>query len=64
MVASMIAQECIWLKRLIGDIFGIVDYIVEVECDNESTVKLALNLVFHARIKHIEVRYYYIERKC
>jgi hypothetical protein len=31
-----------------------------VHCDNQSSIKLIENLVFHDRSKHIEMRYRYI----
>ncbi|XP_071739023.1 secreted RxLR effector protein 161-like [Rutidosis leptorrhynchoides] len=46
--AIMAAQECIWLRRMIGDILEKVDYVVKLKCDNESAIKLASNPVFHA----------------
>ncbi|KAK4269228.1 hypothetical protein QN277_022414 [Acacia crassicarpa] len=61
--ATMAAQECVWLERLIEDMLQEVDYAVEIRCDNESAVKLASNPVFHARTKHIEVRYHFIREK-
>ncbi|XP_071708723.1 secreted RxLR effector protein 161-like [Rutidosis leptorrhynchoides] len=61
--ATMAAQECIWLRRLIGDILEKVDYVVKLKCDNESAIKLASNAVFHACTKHIEMRYHFIREK-
>ncbi|XP_028765324.1 uncharacterized protein LOC114723298 [Neltuma alba] len=61
--ATMAAQECVWLKRLIKDILHEDEYTVEIKCDNESAIKLALNPVFHARTKHIEVRHHFIREK-
>lgn len=61
--ATMAAQECIWLKCLMGDIFGKMDYAVKIQCDNESTIKLASNPIFHGRTKHIEVRHHFIREK-
>ncbi|KAK9120307.1 hypothetical protein Syun_017924 [Stephania yunnanensis] len=61
--ATMAAQECIWLRSLIGDILCKVEYAVLIKCDNESTVKLASNPIFHARTKHIEVRHHFIREK-
>ncbi|GKF51384.1 hypothetical protein Tco_0147851 [Tanacetum coccineum] len=31
-----------------------------VLCDNQSTIHLAKNLMFHKRIKHIDIRYHWI----
>lgn len=33
---------------------------ISIYCDNQSTNKLAKNLVFHARTKHIEVHHHFI----
>ncbi|XP_073152551.1 secreted RxLR effector protein 161-like [Henckelia pumila] len=41
--ATMATQECFWLKRLIEEIFSILDYPVPIHCDNESAIKLAGN---------------------
>lgn len=32
-------------------------------CDSQSSVKLAKNLVFHARTKYIEIQYHFIKEK-
>ena len=31
-----------------------------IHCDNQSCVKLSKNLVFHDKLKHIEIKYHYI----
>ena len=51
------AQEAILLKGLINKM-GIKHDSVKVKCDSQSAICLAKNQVFHARIKHIEVRYH------
>lgn len=35
-------------------------YAVLIKCDNENAIKLASNLVFHVRTKHIEVRRHFV----
>ncbi len=32
-------------------------------CDNQSTIRLAENPVFHARTKHVEVHYHFVREK-
>ena len=32
-------------------------------CDNQSSMKIAQNLVFHKRSKHIAIRYHFIQEK-
>ena len=34
-----------------------------IYCDNLSTIKLAKNPIFHARTKHIEVHYHFIQER-
>ena len=31
-----------------------------IHCDNQSSIKLSVNLVFHDRSKHIEIPYHYV----
>ncbi|KAK3006483.1 hypothetical protein RJ639_016084 [Escallonia herrerae] len=61
--ATMATQECVWLKRLISDIYAKVEYVIPIHCDNESAIKLAENPVFHARTKHIEVQHHFVREK-
>ncbi len=41
----------------------LVDALVIIYCDNISSILLANNPVYHARIKHIEVHYHFIKKK-
>jgi ATP sulfurylase len=34
-----------------------------IYCDNQSYVKLSENHVFHNRLKHIEIKYYFLRDK-
>ena len=40
-----------------------MDEQVVIHCDNLSSIQLARNPVFHARIKHIEVHYHYVRER-
>ena len=40
-----------------------VDKRVVIYCDNLSNIQLARNPMFHARTKHIEVHYHYIQER-
>ncbi|GKA36128.1 hypothetical protein Tco_0722619 [Tanacetum coccineum] len=52
-------KEAIWLRGLLEEL-GIELNTVEVNCDNQGTIHLWRNHVFHERTKHINVRYHFI----
>ena len=59
-VAAMEAcKEEIWLGRLVADL-GIKIEMPELHCDSQSAIQLAKNLVFHAKTKHIDMKYHFI----
>jgi len=45
------------------DLHQPTNYQVQIFHDNLSSIRLAENLIFHARTKHIEVHYHYIREK-
>jgi hypothetical protein len=50
--------EVVWLCKLV---YGLYDHVLNstvIYCDDESYVKLSKNLVFHDRLKHIEINHY------
>ncbi|KAB2611660.1 hypothetical protein D8674_019692 [Pyrus ussuriensis x Pyrus communis] len=61
--ASFAAQECVWLRRLIKDVYQPRDKSTTLFCDNQSAIKLSSNPVFHARTKHIEIEHHFIREK-
>ncbi|XP_042448038.1 secreted RxLR effector protein 161-like [Zingiber officinale] len=61
--AAMAAQESTWLIQLMNNLHQLVDYTIPVYCDNQSTIHLAENPVFHTRTKHVEVHYHFIREK-
>ncbi|MCO5563946.1 hypothetical protein L7F22_017598 [Adiantum nelumboides] len=57
--ASNACKEAIWLTCLVGDL-GIVGEVPVLHCDSQSAKPLARNPVFHAKTKHVDVRYHFI----
>ncbi len=57
------AKEATWLGRLGEEIGFFGTQATLLMCDNQSSVKLTKNLVFHARMKHIEIQYHFIREK-
>jgi len=55
----MSSYEAVWLRKLFGEIFEQVLETTMIYCDNKSGIRLAENLMFLDKSKHIEVRYHF-----
>ena len=60
MVASSATREEIWLRKILAGLFGQIPKPTVIHCDNQSCVQMSVNLVFHDKSKHIEIRYHFI----
>jgi hypothetical protein len=62
--ATHAAKEAMWLRSLISQVFGqAANQVTEpttLFSDNKSAIALSQNLQYHARTKHIDVRYHFI----
>jgi phosphoribosyl-AMP cyclohydrolase len=54
------SKEAVWLQRLCSGI-GLVQQAVRLDCDSESAIFLAKNLVYHSKTKHIDVQYHFVK---
>jgi Reverse transcriptase (RNA-dependent DNA polymerase)/gag-polypeptide of LTR copia-type len=54
------AKEGIWLHRLISELFRPLTDPTSLLCDNQSAIALSKDGSFHARTKHIDIRYHFI----
>ena len=59
MALTEVVKEAIWLQGLIHDL-GIVQDYLQVHCDSVTSIYLATNQVYHARTKHIDVKYHFV----
>ncbi|KAK3013882.1 hypothetical protein RJ639_009279 [Escallonia herrerae] len=59
-VVTEAVKEAIWLKGLVGDL-GLKQEFSTVYCDSQSATHLTKNQMFHERIKHIDVRFHFIQ---
>ena len=57
--AAKACKEALWLAHLVGDL-GIRVEKPMLHCDSQSAIMLAKNPVFHAKTKHIAVKYHFI----
>jgi len=58
--ATHAAKESIWLRRLEGDLSIPTSEGTTLLCDNQAALRLAEIDNYHARTKHIDIRYHYI----
>ena len=54
------AKEAIWFKNLLSELFGSINHPITLHSDNRSAIALAKDDRFHARTKHIDIRYHFI----
>jgi hypothetical protein len=59
MAVVEVAKEALWLIGLVKEL-GIQQVRVSLYCDSQSVIYLAKNHVYHARTKHIDVRFHKI----
>lgn len=59
MALTQASKEALWIKRLLNE-FGINIPTVIIFGDNQGSLALAKNSVFHARSKHIDIQHHFI----
>ena len=60
--ATHAAKEAIWLRRLIFELFPTLKTPTLLYCDNQAALRLATDDNYHARTKHIDIRYHFIRQ--
>ena len=55
--------EAIWLRRILEDVGTKQEQATRIQCDNQISIKLAHNPVYHARSKHIELQHHFMREK-
>ena len=62
-VATMhAAKEAIWLRRLMNELFPSVTRPTILFCNNQAVLKLVQDDNYHARTKHINIRYHFVRQ--
>jgi hypothetical protein len=51
-------KEIVWLRWLLADMGVLFSHSTPMYCENQSSIQIAHNSVFHKRTKHIEIDYY------
>ena len=55
--------EAVWLRRILEDVGTKQEQATRTQCDNQSSIKLAHNPIYHARSKHIELQHHFVREK-
>ena len=50
--------EAVWLMRILEDVGEVQSLPTIIKCDNQSSIKLTHNPIYHARSKHIEIQHH------
>ena len=58
--ATHATKEALWLRSLIAEVFSPVDGAITLFSDNQSAIALAKDHQYHARTKHIDIRFHFI----
>jgi len=53
--------EVIWLQYLLRDLQILSNFAPTIWCDNLGATYLSANPIFHARTKHAEVDYHFVQ---
>jgi hypothetical protein len=53
-------KEALWLRSLLSEVFGAFKDATVLFSDNQAAIALARDHQYHARTKHIDVRYHWI----
>ncbi|KNZ78120.1 Copia protein [Termitomyces sp. J132] len=63
MAAYEAAQECIWLRSLLGAIGHKPQEATTMLCDNNSVINLSEDPMLHQRVKHVDIKYHFLRER-
>ena len=58
--ATYASKEALWLQQIIGELFGPVTEPTILYLNSQSAIALTKEGSYHARTKHIDIRYHFI----
>jgi hypothetical protein len=53
-------KEILWIRQFLGELTADFNHPTILYSDNQGAIALAKNIKFHARSKHINIRYHFI----
>jgi len=60
---SIVAQEAIWLKRVLNHVMGKVDSTSPwlVYCDDQAVISYTKHPKYHSKTKHIDIKFKFVK---
>jgi hypothetical protein len=58
--ATHATKEALWLRTFVSEVFSPISNPTTLYLDNQSAIALSKDHQYHARTKHIDIRFHYI----
>jgi hypothetical protein len=55
--------ESLWLQRILSDLKLLQMHTTILHCDNQSSINMTNNPMYHSKMKHVEIHDHYIREK-
>ena len=55
--------EVVWLRRLLQDVGEEQRKAMIIKCDNQSSIKLENNPIYHSGTKHVDTQFHFVQEK-
>ena len=55
--------EIMWIRQLFIEVDIETSVVAKLCCDNQATIHIASNPIFHERTKHIKIDYHFVREK-
>jgi hypothetical protein len=63
MALASAVHEALWLRSIIQELQFSLPLLTHISINNQGTISFAENSSFRARLKHIDIRYHFIQEK-
>jgi hypothetical protein len=55
--------EVVWLRRLLQDVGEEQKELKMIKCDNQISIKMTNNSIYHAKTKHVDTQFHFVREK-
>jgi hypothetical protein len=61
--ATTCCTQVLWMKQTLTDIQVEYDEPIPIYCDNTSAISISKNSMMHSKMKHIPIKYHFLQEK-